>query len=1205
MRWWGKRSSDDASVRASANGSVAAGGDIGMVVTGNDNQIMLAPAVRSAYWEQVRTIVPPELLDRQSELSELEAFCTAESGPAHAWWRAGAWAGKSALMSWFALHPPRGVRIVPFFVTARWRAQADARAYVDVVLEQLAELVGTGLPGHLTDATRQAHLLSLYAEAAHVCAARGERLVLLVDGLDEDQWAMTGPGAHSIAGLLPARPRGGMRVLVAGRLDPVLPPDVPDDHPLHDPSVVRVLAASPYAQTVRARAERELAWFEEGRPERDLLGLVATAGGGLAAADLAELTGRSPYWVRHTLRTHAGRSFSHRAGVYLLAHEALQAKALDMLEGPELSSYEARLHDWADTWRSRGWSAGTPDYLLRGYFQMLLGTGDTDRVVRCALDAARHERMLTVTGSDRAAAEEIRTARRLLDDAHDAHDAYDAYDAYDATASARGVPGGETLLSLLGLAVRAELIRGHGPTPTLARAWAALGQPSRAETLARTLEGPVALAGVSHELAAQGLTAHAAELLTEAEARLSHATNEHQSAEYATAVHQALAGLGLHDRAEELLRDHPAVLTRAETACRVVETWVEHGQFARASSVALRRAHPSHRTACGTALITALLAAGELSRALAAVQEMGTQAPVGAVVRLGLALRRADRHTDIRTLFAVLAGLPMGPATDADVVEAMEALADEGRIPPALRLLGGVGVEDEEHVERWATTTLSLMVRAGRAEELRELLPARVDDSLHETVRLLAVAFARRGDLDRVADVTGRVGRLSEHVDAEILAAAVEGCAAHGRLAEAESLAVWGWPYTDIDPVARGAVAWARAGHRQAAAEFLQRVDHLVRRSVAREDTVWGRARAAEALIAAGHVEAAREVLAGIESVLPPPPVTETRRMESYAYRSQLGEMARALARAGELDRATALLCRPQGITAEPEAPATAWTALVTACVAAGQYTRAEALVGRAPKLYHDELMEEAAVAFAAQRETARAVACAAAVRGTRAKTSATARTARALAEQGMPDTARALLADLPETHLSPDGDSEGTNSGPAPEHALLLADVFCAWAALGERTRAATLADDALRVPAAGSTLTVGWRLVRALVQAGFPDKAKWLTRSVPYDHEGHAYLREELVRALIDTGEHEAALAWARPLLEAGPAFTEIALALIPVVDPAHARTLVLDMLRVCPWADVLPAVLHLEPAAVPLLVDLFHDGSTAARTSSPSSS
>src|SRR6185437_11762018 len=61
-------------------------------------------AARSAYLEQVRRIAPPDppgLAGRDAELAELTRFCLAPDGPPYAWWRAGPWAGKSALLSTF------------------------------------------------------------------------------------------------------------------------------------------------------------------------------------------------------------------------------------------------------------------------------------------------------------------------------------------------------------------------------------------------------------------------------------------------------------------------------------------------------------------------------------------------------------------------------------------------------------------------------------------------------------------------------------------------------------------------------------------------------------------------------------------------------------------------------------------------------------------------------------------------------------------------------------------------------------------------------------------------------------------------------------------------------------------------------------------------------------------------------------------------
>ncbi|MFC8587383.1 hypothetical protein ACFUGD_22950 [Streptomyces sp. NPDC057217] len=95
--------------------------EAGVVVMGDGNDVVLGTGapVRSAYREQVRRIAPPELVGRGEESAE---FCR-QREPGYVWWRADAWAGKTALMASFALAPPPGVRIVPFFVTARLGAR--------------------------------------------------------------------------------------------------------------------------------------------------------------------------------------------------------------------------------------------------------------------------------------------------------------------------------------------------------------------------------------------------------------------------------------------------------------------------------------------------------------------------------------------------------------------------------------------------------------------------------------------------------------------------------------------------------------------------------------------------------------------------------------------------------------------------------------------------------------------------------------------------------------------------------------------------------------------------------------------------------------------------------------------------------------------------------------------------------------------------
>ncbi|MEV5043474.1 hypothetical protein AB0N20_01950 [Streptomyces griseoincarnatus] len=455
-----------------ATGAVAVSG-----IVHGDIAVHGPTVARSGYRQQIMRIAPPELIGRQAELNELAAFCTAPDAGSYTWWRASAWAGKTALLSWFALHPPPGVTVVSFFITARFAAQSDRTAFIDVVGEQLAALLGRTAPAFLTEATREGHLLTMLGEAAELCRGRGERLVLLVDGLDEDRGVTTGPDAHSIAALLPARPGAGLRVVVAGRPHPPVPADVSGHHPLHDPGIVRTLAGSPYAAAVRADCERELVRLLNGASEeRDLLGFVVAAGGGLSASDLAQLTGKSEWETERHLRAVAGRTFATRANqhpppgsdadasdVYVLGHEELQSTALTMFGPVRLSAYRERLHSWAMTYREQRWPQQTPDYLLLGYARLLRSLGDLPRAVACATDDARQDRQRELTGGDAAALVEIDHAWSLL------------------------VPTEETdLVRAALLAAHRRRLKDRNNYPEgLPALWAALGQPDRAEALAR------------------------------------------------------------------------------------------------------------------------------------------------------------------------------------------------------------------------------------------------------------------------------------------------------------------------------------------------------------------------------------------------------------------------------------------------------------------------------------------------------------------------------------------------------------------------------------------------------------------------------------------------------------------------------------------------------------------------------------------------
>src|SRR5713226_1328457 len=166
----------------------ASAGDGSNVNTGVQVIVQKAasPPARSAYRHLVEQVFPGELVDREAELRELAEYCAKADAASYLWLQGPAWAGKSALMASFMLAPPAGVRVVSFFVTARWAGQSDRAAFLEAVLMQLAEVAGQPLPDVLTESNRQGWFGQFLEAAAATCERDGTRLVLAIDGLDED-----------------------------------------------------------------------------------------------------------------------------------------------------------------------------------------------------------------------------------------------------------------------------------------------------------------------------------------------------------------------------------------------------------------------------------------------------------------------------------------------------------------------------------------------------------------------------------------------------------------------------------------------------------------------------------------------------------------------------------------------------------------------------------------------------------------------------------------------------------------------------------------------------------------------------------------------------------------------------------------------------------------------------------------------------------
>ncbi|MFC9431423.1 trypsin-like peptidase domain-containing protein [Streptomyces sp. NPDC056987] len=377
-------------------------------------------------WIEQYDLLPDRLLDREDELRELEFYAAENvSGRSkYVWWQAESKAGKSALLAWFVMHrQPDNVDIVSYFIAERL-ANNNRDYFLSTVTGQLAALVGSEAPPPAVGRLAQ-DLFVLYQDAAHACAARGRTLLLVVDGLDEDGRS----DGRSIAALLPKDPPPGMRVIVTGRPNPPVPDDVPDGHPLHDPTILRPLAASPEAGRVTERASRELQRLLDDEPLGNaLLGLLTVAQGGLTDTDLAELTDTQPHQVRKRLRGMTGRSFvpdrnghglvAHPAESsprHVLKHQGLRKQALEGLGDRAAAKYEAQLHAWADSYRTKGWPPGTtPLYLLYDYTRMLRNKGDTERLSLFVLDPRRQRALLDRSSVDTALSE-VELARHVIE----------------------------------------------------------------------------------------------------------------------------------------------------------------------------------------------------------------------------------------------------------------------------------------------------------------------------------------------------------------------------------------------------------------------------------------------------------------------------------------------------------------------------------------------------------------------------------------------------------------------------------------------------------------------------------------------------------------------------------------------------------------------------------------------------------------------
>ena len=220
--------------------------DLTLAAPPTPQQITLRRARQAA-----EALAPRLLIGRSAELAALQAFT--DSDPRWRWIQGDAFAGKTALMAWFVLHPPDRVEVAACFLR-RTTSENTADYALNVLTRQLVLLAGRHgyrPPEFLSERTDD--FFDLLEEANRACADSDRRLLVLIDGLDEYDPTTS---RFDLAAWLPDASTlpSPAKLLVTSRAgaDALIPPA----HPVSG-SIQRI-TASAAATEIQDTAQREL-----------------------------------------------------------------------------------------------------------------------------------------------------------------------------------------------------------------------------------------------------------------------------------------------------------------------------------------------------------------------------------------------------------------------------------------------------------------------------------------------------------------------------------------------------------------------------------------------------------------------------------------------------------------------------------------------------------------------------------------------------------------------------------------------------------------------------------------------------------------------------------------------------------------------------------------------------------------------------------
>ena len=380
----------------------------------------------------VRDLAPDPLEDREQEIAELEMFIR---GSEDAWYalEASMVSGKTALMSSFALNPPDDVHIVSFFIRRIGGDGNDRESFALVMGAQLGNILGHEYIEDVSEGRRPVEFHKLLRQAATAClsSAVPQRLVLVIDGLDEDSYfeKSDGQDAKSILSMLPKCLPGGVKVVTAARRNPRLPEDVQCE------AKRRVVCLKPSPIAEKFINIKDIEKFFKTSMAVDIVAFLAACGDSLTVKDLTKLLvmyrGRKilPHDVSMYVDWSPGRildavdigNCSQEVVAYRVGHDVVTQAVIRMLDPDSfgesdeagdlrwlavirdnaLGPYRSTIREWVKECAEMGWRHNTPNYVLSDpcFDLMLTDKGGDFLSVQIVLQRDRYEELLRRSGS--------------------------------------------------------------------------------------------------------------------------------------------------------------------------------------------------------------------------------------------------------------------------------------------------------------------------------------------------------------------------------------------------------------------------------------------------------------------------------------------------------------------------------------------------------------------------------------------------------------------------------------------------------------------------------------------------------------------------------------------------------------------------------------------------------------------------------------